>query len=67
MEHMPHTLAGGLTHPGSPPPPRGPLPYLGTHPNTAPFRVHNGIPGPGMLYTMDTPTTSSADAREALI
>ena len=48
-------------------PPWGPLPHLGTHPNTSPFRVHNGIPGRGMLYTMDTPTTPSADVMEALM
>ena len=48
-------------------PPRGPLPHMGTHPNTTPCRVHNVIPGRGMLYTMDTPTTPSADFKEALM
>jgi len=66
MEHIPHTPAGGLTL-GSPPPPRGPLPYMGTHPNTSPFQVHNSISGRGMLYTMDTHTPPSTDVREALM
>ena len=48
-------------------PPWGPLPYLGTHPNTTPFRVRNGIPSRGMLYAMDTPATPSAEVREALM
>ena len=45
---------------------RGPLPYLESHPDLAPFRVHNIIPGRGMLYTMDTPSTPSAEVRVAL-
>jgi hypothetical protein len=38
---------------------------MGTHLDTAPFRVHKGIPGKGMLYVSDTPSTSSAEVREA--
>ena len=50
-----------------PTPSRGPLPYMGTQPNTAPFRIHNGIPGRGILYAMDTPATPSAEVREAFM
>jgi len=46
---------------------RGPLPYVGTHPGTAPFRVHNGILGRGMIYALDTPSTPTAEVREALM
>ncbi len=43
---------------------RGPLPYMGTHPDTAPVRVHKGILGRCMLYVSDTPSTPSAEVRE---
>jgi len=56
----------GDSHRAQPTPSRGMLPYLMTHPDTAPFRVHNGIPGRGMLYAVDTPSTPSAEGREAL-
>jgi hypothetical protein len=46
---------------------RGQLPYLGTQTDMASFRVHNKIQGRGMLYAMDTPSTPSAEVREALI
>ncbi len=46
---------------------RRPLPYLSTHPDTAPFRNHNGIPDKEMLYAMDTPYTPSAEVRKALM
>ena len=49
-----------------PPFPPGPLPCLGTHPNTAPFRIHNGIPRREMLYAMDSPATPSAEVKETL-
>ncbi len=45
----------------------GPIPYLGTHPDTAPSRIHNGIQGRGMLYAMDTPSTPFAEVKEALM
>ncbi len=34
-----------------------PLPYLGTYPYTAPFRVYNETPGRDMLYVSDTTST----------
>ena len=46
---------------------RGPLPYMGSNPDTAPFRVDNEIPGKEIIYTMDTPSTPSAEVREVLM
>jgi hypothetical protein len=66
VEHICHTPAGSLTR-GAAHSPRRPLPYLGTHPNTAPFRVHNVLPSRGMLYTMETLATPFAYVKEALI
>ncbi len=40
---------------------------MGTHPDSAPFRVQKGIPSRGMLYVSDTPSTLSADIIEALM
>ena len=57
----------GDSHRAQPTTFQGPLPYLGTHPDTAPFRVHNGISGRGMLYDMDTPSTPSAEVKEVLM
>jgi len=48
-------------------PPREPLPHLCTHPNTSPFRVHNGISENGVLYATNLPSTPSPELREALV
>jgi hypothetical protein len=48
-------------------PPRKPLPHVGTHPDTSPFWVHNGIPGKGLLYDSNLPSTPSLEVREALM
>ena len=55
----------GDSHKGQHTPIREPVPYLDTRPDTAPFRVHKGIPG--MLYVLDTPSTPFAEVREALM
>ena len=42
--------------------------YMGTHqPDTSPLRVYNGLPGKGMLYVANLPSTPSTEVREALI
>ena len=64
---LPTLGAGDQPQPQHTPPPRDPLPYLGTHPNTAPFRVHQGILGRGMLYVADNPSTPPAEVIEALM
>ena len=48
-------------------PTRKPLLYLGTHPDTAPFRVHKRISGRGMLYESENPSTLSVEVRETLV
>jgi len=60
-------LRPGNPHQAHHTPTREPLPYLGTHPDTVPFRVHKGIPGRGMLYVSDTSFSPSAEVREALM
>jgi len=40
---------------------------MGTHPDTVPFRIHNGILCRGMLYAMDTPSTPPVEVGEALM
>ena len=40
---------------------------MGTRMHTAPFRIHNGIPGTEMLYAMGTPSTPSAEVNHALM
>jgi hypothetical protein len=47
--------------------PREPLPHLGTHPNTFPFRFHDEISGNGVLYVSNRPFTPSLEVREALM
>ena len=63
--HPSPTLAG--PHQAQPTPLREPLPYLSTHPDTAPFWVHNVHPGRGMLYVSDTPATPLAEVRDVLM
>jgi hypothetical protein len=66
VEHTPLTKAKGFTlsttHSlsGTALMPRHP-------PDTAPFRVHNGILGRGMLYASETPSTPSVEVRKALM
>ncbi len=48
-------------------PPRGSRPHLGTHPDIPPFRVRNGTPGRGMIYTSNLPSTPFAEIKEALM
>jgi len=55
------------TQRAQPSPSRGPLRYMWTHMNTAPFRIHNGITERGMIYAMDTSVTPSAEVSEALM
>ncbi len=50
-----------------PTPPKGPLTYLGSQLSAAPFRIYMDVPGRGMLYINDFPTTPSAEVREALM
>jgi hypothetical protein len=50
-----------------PAPPKDPLPYMGSQLNAAPFRIYKEIPGRGMLYTDNNPTSPSAEVREALM
>ena len=47
--------------------PSEPLPHLGTHPDKPPFRVHNEIPGKGVLYASNLPSTPSAEVKEAAL
>ena len=37
-----------------------------THTYTAPFRIHKGIPGRGMIFVLDTPSSPYVKAKEAL-
>ncbi len=66
MEQNPHSRARGST-PNTTHSPREPLPYMGTHSNTPNFRVYKGIPGRGMLFVSDIPSSPSVEVREALI
>ena len=43
------------------------LSHLGTHPNTSPFQIQNGIPCNGVLYDSNFLSTPSLEVREALM
>jgi hypothetical protein len=46
--------------------PREPLQHLGIHPNTFSFRVHDRIPGNGVMYVSNRLSTPSPEVSEAL-